>query len=47
MLTDKEIKNAKLKKVRYDLRDSQGLFLRVNPKGTKTFIFKYKNFFIV
>jgi integrase len=43
MITDIEIKNAKTKKVRYDLKDSKGLFIRINPKGTKTFIYRKGN----
>ena len=42
MLTDLNIRNAKLKTKRYKLKDTKGLFLRVNTKGTKTFFFRYK-----
>ena len=42
MITDKEIQNAKLESKFYTLKDYDGLFLRVNPKGKKVFYFRYK-----
>ena len=42
MITDKEIQNAKLEPKFYTLKDYDGLFLRVNPKGKKVFYFRYK-----
>jgi len=43
MITDKQIQNAKPKKIRYNLPDYDGLFIRVNPKGTKVFFFRKGN----
>ena len=43
MLTDIDIRKAKPKKKRYTLKDNRGLFLRVNPGGTKTFFYRYDN----
>ena len=37
MLTDKTINNAKPRSKRYNLKDTNGLFLRINPKGTTTY----------
>jgi integrase len=43
MLTDIKIKNAKHDGVKqFKLTDSNGLSIRINTKGTKTFIFRYK-----
>ena len=42
MLTDIKIKNAKPKSKYYTLKDTGGLFLRVNPQGKKVFYFRYK-----
>lgn len=42
MLTDKEIQNAKLKSKFYTLKDYDGLFIRINPKGKKVFYFRYR-----
>ena len=42
MLTDFDIKKATSKSIKYFLKDRRGLFLRVNPGGTKTFIYRYK-----
>ena len=42
MLTDIKIKNAKPKSNYYTLKDTGGLFLRVNPQGKKVFYFRYK-----
>tara|TARA_R100001480_G_C4734042_1_gene181336 strand:- start:213 stop:1328 length:1116 start_codon:yes stop_codon:yes gene_type:complete len=42
MLTDLQIRNAKPKKNQYKLSDTQGLYLWVNTKGTKTFFYRYK-----
>ena len=41
MLTDLKIKKAKLKSKQYKLYDTQGLHIRINPKGTKVFVFRY------
>ena len=41
MLTDKTINNAKPRSKRYNLKDTNGLFLRINPKGTKTFFYRW------
>ena len=37
MLTDIDIRKAKIKSKMYRLSDRKGLFLRVNSGGTKTF----------
>ena len=42
MLDDFSIRNSKPKKTFYTLKDTRGLFVRVNPKGVKTFYFRYK-----
>ena len=42
MLTDFDIKKSKSKSKKYFLKDRRGLFVRVNPGGTKTFIYRYK-----
>ena len=42
MLTDIDIRKAKIKSKMYRLSDRKGLFLRVNSGGTKTFFFRYK-----
>ena len=42
MLTDKQIKNAKLKNKPYKLPDSEGLYIRINPKGKKVFFFRFE-----
>ena len=41
MLTDKEIKNAKPRSKRYTLKDTNGLYIRINPKGTKSFFYRW------
>jgi len=41
MLTDLKIKKAKLKSKQYKLYDTQGLHIRINPKGKKVFVFRY------
>ena len=42
LLTDKVIRNAKTKTSKYNLKDTSGLFVRVNPQGSKIFFFRYK-----
>ena len=43
MLTDLKIKNAKPNGIKqYKLTDNNGLSVRINTKGTKTFLFRYK-----
>lgn len=42
MLTDRVIKNAKPKDKQYKLSDGDGLYLWVNPKGTKSFYYRFK-----
>ena len=42
MLTDLDIRKAKIKSKIYKLSDRKGLFLRVSPGGTKTFFYRYK-----
>ena len=42
MLTDIDIRKAKIKSKMYRLSDRKGLFLRVNPGGTKTFFYRFK-----
>ena len=37
LLTDKVIRNAKTKTSKYNLKDTSGLFVRVNPQGSKFF----------
>ncbi len=41
-LTDTEIKNAKPEEKKYKLNDGNGLYLIVNPKGTKSWKLDYK-----
>ncbi len=43
-LTDKAIKNAELKKRPYKLSDGEGLYLLVQPTGSKLWRFKYRYF---
>ena len=40
-LTDTKIRQAKAKEKEYSLSDNDGLFLRVKPNGSKTWIFNY------
>jgi hypothetical protein len=42
MLSDTACKNAKAKEKLYKLADSKGLFLLVNPNGSKYFRLKYR-----
>lgn len=41
-LTDKKIKSAKAKEKKYKLYDGGGLFLQVNPNGSKLWRLKYR-----
>lgn len=41
MLTDREIKNARPKEKRYELRDTNGLVLDITPNGVKTWRYRY------
>jgi integrase len=40
-LSDSEIKNAKPKDKEYNLADGEGLYLRIKPTGSKSWIFNY------
>lgn len=40
-LSDSEIKNAKPKEKEYNLADGEGLYLRIKPTGSKSWIFNY------
>lgn len=42
MLKDVVIKNAKPKDKQYKIYDDTNLYLRISPKGTKTFVFRYR-----
>lgn len=41
LLTDTEVRNAKPKAKDYVLNDGDGLYLRISPKGVKTWLFIY------
>jgi hypothetical protein len=41
-LSDTQCKNAKPKEKPYKLADEKGMFLLVNPNGSKYFRFKYR-----
>jgi hypothetical protein len=41
-LSDAAIRNAKPKEKSYKLFDDEGLFLLINPNGSKYFRFKYR-----
>lgn len=40
-LSDSEIKNSKPKEKEYNLADGEGLYLRIKPTGSKSWIFNY------
>ncbi|WP_095506033.1 integrase arm-type DNA-binding domain-containing protein [Paraferrimonas sedimenticola] len=40
-LTDTKVKTAKPKEKEYNLNDGDSLYLRITPKGTKTWLFNY------
>ena len=40
-LSDTEVKNARPKAKEYNLADGRGLYLRVKPNGTKSWLFNY------
>ena len=41
-LTDVAVRNAKPRNQRYELREFSGLSLRVNPKGSKAWVWRYR-----
>lgn len=41
-LSDAEIRSAKQKNIPYSLRDGRGLYLRINPNGSKWWRFDYR-----
>lgn len=43
LLTDLEVKNAPLKDAAYKIKDMPGLYLQVNPTGSRIWLLRYRN----